>query len=282
VRLLRPAREGEPQPAAAHLFRPLRQVIESINQTFKGQPDLARHGGQSPAGVIVRVLQRILALTAAIWHNDHTGQPTTRSLVAYDHGHPLESIIQERIADTICSDRTLRRRRDEWTALGVMLQLWHLALAAYDRMIGLDLSDLAIDGCITKAPCGGEVAGRSPVGRGKHRLKRSMITDATGIPLGVVPAAASRNDHTLLGATLDALGNLDRIDPFPEPRTRPPGPRLRLSGCPRGAGRARPASQPVGYPPDRGSRQPGAPAGLGSNRGSRQRWGSNRDAPGMR
>jgi transposase len=119
----------------------------------------------------------------------------------------------ERIADAACSDRTLRRRRDEWIALGVMQQLWHLALAAYDRMIGLDLSDLAIDGCITKAPCGGEVAGRSPVDRGKHGLKRSMITDATGIPLGVVPAAASRNDHTLLGATLDALGNLDRIDP---------------------------------------------------------------------
>jgi hypothetical protein len=85
VRLLRPARKGEPQPAAAHLFRPLRQVIESINQTFKGQLDLERHGGQSPAGVTVRVLQRILALTAAIWHNDHTGQPTARSLVAYDH-----------------------------------------------------------------------------------------------------------------------------------------------------------------------------------------------------
>jgi hypothetical protein len=77
--------QGEPQPAAAHLFRPLRQVIESINQTFKGQLDLERHGGQSPAGVTVRVLQRILALTAAIWHNDHTGQPTARSLVAYDH-----------------------------------------------------------------------------------------------------------------------------------------------------------------------------------------------------
>jgi transposase len=111
----------------------------------------------------------------------------------------------ERIADTTCSDRTLRRRRDEWTALGVMQQLWHLALAAYDRMIGLELSDLAIDGCITKAPCGGEVAGRSPVDRSKHGLKRSMATDATGTPLGVVPAAASRNDHTLLGATLDAL-----------------------------------------------------------------------------
>ena len=85
VRLLRPARKGEPPRAGAQLFRPLRQVIESINQTFKGQLDLERHGGQSPAGVTVRVLQRILALTAAIWHNDHTGQPTARSLVAYDH-----------------------------------------------------------------------------------------------------------------------------------------------------------------------------------------------------
>jgi transposase len=64
----------------------------------------------------------------------------------------------ERIADTTCSDRTLRRR-DEWMALGVMQQLWHLALAAYDGMIGLELSDLAIDSCITKAPA---AAARSP------------------------------------------------------------------------------------------------------------------------
>ena len=75
VRLLRPARKGEPQRAGAHLFRPLRQVIESINQTCKGQLDLERHGGHTPAGVVVRVLQRILALTAALWHNNHTGQP---------------------------------------------------------------------------------------------------------------------------------------------------------------------------------------------------------------
>ncbi|MBB5432993.1 hypothetical protein HDA36_003077 [Nocardiopsis composta] len=66
-------------------MRPLRQVIESINQTFKGQLDLERHGGRTPGGVMVRVLQRILALTAAIWHNDRTGQPVLRSLTAYDH-----------------------------------------------------------------------------------------------------------------------------------------------------------------------------------------------------
>jgi hypothetical protein len=85
VTLLRPARKGEPPRAGAHLFKPLRQIIESVNDTFKGQLDLERHGGHTPGGVIVRVLQRILALTAAIWHNDRTGQPVMRSLAAYDH-----------------------------------------------------------------------------------------------------------------------------------------------------------------------------------------------------
>jgi hypothetical protein len=85
LHLLRPARKGEHERPGAHLFKPLRQTIESINQTFKGQLDLERHGGHTPAGVMVRVLQRILALTAAIWHNDHTGAPVHRSLTAYDH-----------------------------------------------------------------------------------------------------------------------------------------------------------------------------------------------------
>jgi hypothetical protein len=83
--LLRPARQGEPARPGTRFFRPLRQVIESVNDTIKGQLDLERHGGHTPAGVMTRILQRILALTAAIWHNDHTGQPVMRSLVAYDH-----------------------------------------------------------------------------------------------------------------------------------------------------------------------------------------------------
>ena len=83
--LLRPARKGEPEPAGRQYFKPLRQVIESVNDTLKGQLDLEQHGGRTVDGVTVRVLQRILALTAAIWHNDATGQPVMRSLVAYDH-----------------------------------------------------------------------------------------------------------------------------------------------------------------------------------------------------
>lgn len=67
-------------------LKPFRQIIESVNQTFKAQLDLERHGGRKPQGVCARVLQRILALTAAIWHNETTRAPgPARSLLAYDH-----------------------------------------------------------------------------------------------------------------------------------------------------------------------------------------------------
>jgi transposase len=118
----------------------------------------------------------------------------------------------ERIADASCSESTLRRRRDEWIELGVMERLRQICLEAYDRMIGLELSEVAVDCCITKAPCGGEKAGRSPVDRGKRGLKRSMAVDARGIPLGSVSAPANRHDSPLLLPTLkaasEALGTL--------------------------------------------------------------------------
>ncbi|MFJ9181438.1 IS982 family transposase [Streptomyces sp. NPDC102360] len=85
IHLLRPARKREPERPGAPLFKPLRQIIESVNESFKGQLDLEHHRGRTPGGVVARVMQRILALTAAIWHNDQTGQPVLRSLTAYDH-----------------------------------------------------------------------------------------------------------------------------------------------------------------------------------------------------
>ena len=61
-----------------------------------------------------------------------------------------------------------------------MAELLHtLVLEQYDHLLGLDLGDLSVDGCITKAACGGDKAGRSPVDRGTLGLKRSTITDAT-------------------------------------------------------------------------------------------------------
>jgi hypothetical protein len=110
----------------------------------------------------------------------------------------------EKIADRSCSATTLRRRRDEWIELGVLQALREMALEAYDRMVGLEPSELAVDSCITKAPCGGEKAGRNPVDRGKGGIKRSVVVDGKGIPLGSVSAPANRHDSPLLAPTLDA------------------------------------------------------------------------------
>ena len=114
----------------------------------------------------------------------------------------------ERIADASCSESTLRRRRDEWIELGLMERLRQICLEAYDRLIGLELSEVAVDGCVTKAPCGGEKAGRSPVDRGKQGIKRSMAVDAKGIPLGAVCAPANRHDSPLLVPTLQAASEV--------------------------------------------------------------------------
>jgi len=85
ITVVRPAYRGEPARPGRGLLRVVRQSIESVNETFKSQLDLEHHGGRTTTGVAVRILQRVLALTAAIWHNWRTGQPIMRSLTAYDH-----------------------------------------------------------------------------------------------------------------------------------------------------------------------------------------------------
>lgn len=86
ITLIRPSTKTEkPRPGRRYL-RPFRQIIESVNNTLKTQLDLEQHGGRTKTGVIARVLQRLLALTAAIWYNQTTNQPTpARSFIAYDH-----------------------------------------------------------------------------------------------------------------------------------------------------------------------------------------------------
>lgn len=114
----------------------------------------------------------------------------------------------EAIADSSCSATTIRNRRDEWINAGVFARLKQVALDAYDRIVGLILEEIIVDGCITKAPGGGECAGRNPVDRGKQGMKRSGMTDGDGIPLDRVLAGANRHDSPLLPGTLDKLADL--------------------------------------------------------------------------
>lgn len=81
--VIRPARSDEHQPRPFPNW--LRQRVEAIIWTLKRQLGLEHHGGRGPAGLWARVVQRLLALNTAIWHNWTIGAPVKRSLIAYDH-----------------------------------------------------------------------------------------------------------------------------------------------------------------------------------------------------
>ncbi len=114
----------------------------------------------------------------------------------------IEAILEWRVSDT-----TLRARRDEWIAAGVFDRLCFEAVAAFDRIVGLDLSEVAVDGSIHKAPCGGAGTGKSPVDRGKLGWKQSVAADRNGIPVGWAIDGANRRDVRLLQPTLEAVDN---------------------------------------------------------------------------
>jgi len=109
----------------------------------------------------------------------------------------------ERLCGSEVSDTTVRDRRDEWIAAGVFDAIAEEAIGGYDRIIGLDLSDVGVDGCLHKAPAGGEGTGPNPTDRGKLGWKWSILTDRNGIPLGWTIDGANRNDSVLLAPTLD-------------------------------------------------------------------------------
>src|SRR3954468_12444518 len=112
----------------------------------------------------------------------------------------IEAILDHQVSDT-----TLRARRDEWIAAGVFEQLRAEALAAFDRIVGLDLSEVALDGSLHKAPYGGEGTGPNPTDRGKLGWKWSVAVDRHGVPIGWAIDGANRNDVRMLIPTIEAV-----------------------------------------------------------------------------
>lgn len=124
----------------------------------------------------------------------------------------IEAILEYSVSDT-----TLRARRDEWIAAGVFDRLRAEALAAFDRIIGLDLSEVAVDGSLHKAPYGGESTGPNPCDRGKCGWKWSTAVERHGVPIGWTIDGANRNDIRMLIGTLNEvaanglLGDIDTL-----------------------------------------------------------------------
>ena len=104
-------------------------------------------------------------------------------------------------ADATCSATTMRTRHDEWITAGEFQRLEQIVLDAYDKIVGLELGDVSVDGQITKAPAGGQAARKSPVDRRKLGIKWSRLTEKRGIQLGCVIAGANRHDSPLLRPT---------------------------------------------------------------------------------
>ena len=112
----------------------------------------------------------------------------------------IEAILEHRVSDT-----TLRARRDEWIAAGVFERLKTEAMAAFDRIIGLDLSEVSVDGSLHKAPYGGEGTGPNPTDRGKLGWKWSVASERHGVPIGWAIDGANRNDVRMLIPTIEAV-----------------------------------------------------------------------------
>ena len=162
-----------------------------------------------PSSIIEPVWDQFQALIPPVVDTHPLGchRPRVNNRIVFDK--IVESlkwgIPYEGVGDSTCSATTIRRRRDEWIAEDLFERLEQLCLEAADKVLVLELDNLTVDGCIVKAPCGGEAAGRSPVDRGKQGTKRSLLIEGRGLPVGFVIAPANRPDSPLLEETLEQL-----------------------------------------------------------------------------
>jgi len=109
-------------------------------------------------------------------------------------------------ATGICSCSSAYRRFREWTDAGVFASFWRTGLVRYDESKGIDWDWLSMDGAMTKAPlAGSQITGRNPTDRGKQGVKRSLLTEGSGIPVSVVIDGANRHDMKLVQRTLEGI-----------------------------------------------------------------------------
>ncbi|WP_409025055.1 IS5 family transposase [Hymenobacter sp.] len=108
-------------------------------------------------------------------------------------------------ATGLCKGSTAHSRFQQWVQAGVFARLWDEALRDYDDLIGLNFAWRALDGSLHKAPLAGKKTGPNPTDRAKGGVKRSLLTEARGIPVGLVLAGANRHDVKLVGSTLASV-----------------------------------------------------------------------------
>lgn len=119
---------------------------------------------------------------------------------------------------TLGASSTVHDRFQQWRQAGVFERLWVSALIQYHVEVGLDFQWQSLDGCITKAPLGGEATGANPTDRGKSGTKRHLLTEATGLPTSVVVTGANRHDKTQVEAVFEAMPLLPPCPTLEDPQ----------------------------------------------------------------
>ena len=118
-------------------------------------------------------------------------------------------------ATKFCPGSTAHDRFQEWVADGVFLALWKTGLLEYDCLKGIEWAWLSMDGCMTKAPRGGKKTGKNPTDRAKQGVKRSLLVEGQGVPVGLAVDGANRPDMKLVRETLESIP-VERPEPTPE------------------------------------------------------------------
>jgi transposase len=115
----------------------------------------------------------------------------------------------------LCPGSTAHDRYQEWVEAGVFLKLWQAGVAQFDELQGIDWAWQSMDGAITKAPLGGQDTGPNPTDRAKSGVKRSLLTEGHGVPLGLAVEGANRHDMKLVCETIESIV-VERPEPTAE------------------------------------------------------------------
>jgi transposase len=117
----------------------------------------------------------------------------------------------------LCRGSTAHDRYQEWVKAGVFLKLWQAGVAQFDDLKGIEWAWLSMDGAMTKAPLGGEDTGPNPTDRAKSGVKRSVLTEGHGVPIGLAVEGANRHDMKMVRETIESI-----VVARPEPSAEQP------------------------------------------------------------
>jgi transposase len=105
----------------------------------------------------------------------------------------------------LCAKSTAHDRFQAWVEAGVFEKLWQVGVEQFDELTGIDWNWLSMDGALTKAPLGGNKTGPNPTDRSKRGVKRSLLTEGHGVPIGLAVDGANRHDMKLVRATIESI-----------------------------------------------------------------------------